>query len=170
MRYGLWSFAGLHSLVCWFVSLWRQCQVMYNYPGSSHWNIPRVPANGTCPLKRCCFWSEQVRGLKHIDEACIHCHRWSPEVKRETCKEKSQKDVGVIHVTPSPENHSKFHLCRKFLVSVLDDWMSVSCRHLGHHWSCGGQLRISPFPALVEDLGKKESGFGWPGGGKAGSQ
>ena len=142
MRYGLWSFAGLHSLVRWLGSLWRQRQVMYNYPGNSHWNIPRVLANGTCPQKRCCSWSKQIRGLKHIDEACIHCHRWSPEVVRETCK-----DVEVIHVTPSTENHSKFHVCRKvwkFLVSVLDNWMSISCRHLGHHWSCGGQLRIYP--------------------------
>ena len=159
MRYGLRSFAALHLLVCWLVSLWKQHQVMNNYPGSSHWNIPRVLTNGTCALKRWCSWSEQVHGLKHIGEACIHCRKWSSEVARETCKEKSQKDVEVIHATPSPENRNKFHVYRKelkFLVSVLDGCRNIFCRHLGHHWSCGGQLGISPFPALVEDLGKRK--------------
>ena len=70
-------------------------------------------ALGTCPLKRWCSWSEQIRGLKHIGEACIHCCKWSSEVARETSKEKSQKDVETIHATLSPENHSKFHVCRK---------------------------------------------------------
>ena len=134
----------------------------YNYPGSSHWNIPRILANGACPLKGWCSWSEQVCGLKHIGEVCIHCRKLSSEVARETCKEKSWKEVKVIHVTPSPENRSKFRVCRKewkflvskFLVSVSDDWKSIFCRHLGNHWSCGGQLCISPFSTLVEDLGK----------------
>ena len=36
------AFDPLQHCICWLVSLWRQHQVIYNYWGSSHWNIPHV--------------------------------------------------------------------------------------------------------------------------------
>ena len=37
----------------------------------------------------------------------------SSEVAWDTCTEIFRKDVEVIHVTPSPKNHNKLHVCSK---------------------------------------------------------
>ena len=61
----------------------------------------------------------------------------------------------MIRVTPSLENHSKFHVCKE----VMDGLKNTSCRHLGRHRSFGDQLRTSSFPTLVEDLERTKVGL-----------
>ena len=98
----------------------------------------------------------------------------SSEVAWDTCTEIFRKNVKVIHVTPSPKNHNKLHVCSKNSccqcwmaqgvfsagILVVTDLVVVSFIH---------PLRFL-FPHTYGRLGKNKNGFGWHGGGKSGSQ
>ena len=97
----------------------------YNYPGSSHWNIPRVPTNGTCPLKGWCSWSEQVHGLNilvKLASIVIDDHlRWHRKPAKKNLKRMSRWFMWLHHLKIVANSMS----AKKSENSWCQCWMAV---------------------------------------------